>query len=120
MSQGLRVKEIRKILKLNQTEFGNQLGVSVDVVSNIEIGRVDLKQYMQNLICKTFNVNPTYLETGKGKMFKEENLLEEVKKAYSLSNDELKLIKCFLRLNKSDKEVVLRASKLFSKVFQNE
>ena len=62
MSQGLRVKEIRKILKLNQTEFGNQLGVSVDVVSNIEIGRVDLKQYMQNLICKTFNVNPTYLE----------------------------------------------------------
>lgn len=25
MSQGLRVKEIRKILKLNQTEFGNQL-----------------------------------------------------------------------------------------------
>ena len=42
MSQGLRVKEIRKILKLNQTEFGNQLGVSVDVVSNIEIGRVDL------------------------------------------------------------------------------
>ena len=122
MSQGLRVKEIRKILKLNQTEFGNQSGVSVDVVSNIEIGRVDLKQYMQNLICKTFNVNPTYLETGKGKMFKEEKetLLEEVKKAYSLSNDELKLIKCFLRLNKSDKEVVLRASKLFSKVFQNE
>lgn len=55
-------------------------------------------------------------------MFKEEKetLLEEVKKAYSLSNDELKLIKCFLRLNKSDKEVVLRASKLFSKVFQNE
>lgn len=63
---GDRIKEIRKEAKLNQTDFGKKLGVSRDVIGNLEYGRVELKEYMLKLICKTFYINEKWLLTGEG------------------------------------------------------
>jgi len=66
-----RVKAVREALKLSQREFGEKLGVSRDVISNIEYGRVQPKELLLRHICQLYGVNEHWLETGEGKMFKE-------------------------------------------------
>lgn len=64
------MKNIRLSLGLSQQEFGKQLGVSRDIIVNLEVGRV--KQPKENLInhlCEIFNVNKDWLYTGQGTMF---------------------------------------------------
>lgn len=64
-----RLQILRKKLKLSQKEFGEKLGVSRDVVSNAELGRVDMKPIFVSHLCSTFNVNESWLRTGEGEMF---------------------------------------------------
>lgn len=66
-----RIKAIRKALKLSQREFGEKLGVSRDVISNIEYNRVPPKELLLRHICELYNVNQHWLETGEGEMFNE-------------------------------------------------
>lgn len=64
-----RIKAIRKALKLSQREFGEKLGVSRDVISNIEYNRVPPKELLLRHICQLYNVNEHWLKTGEGEMF---------------------------------------------------
>ena len=64
-----RIKAIRDALNLSQREFGEKLGVSRDVISNIEYNRVPLKKLLLRHICELYNVNQHWLETGEGDMF---------------------------------------------------
>lgn len=64
-----RIKAIRKALNLSQREFGERLGVSRDVISNIEYGRVQPKELFLKHICQLYNINRKWLETGEGEMF---------------------------------------------------
>lgn len=64
-----RIKAIREALKLSQREFGEKLGVSRDVISNIEYGRVPPKKLLLQHICQLYKVNEHWLETGEGEMF---------------------------------------------------
>lgn len=66
-----RIKSIRETLKLSQREFGEKLGVSRDVISNIEYGRVLPKELLLRHICQLYNVNEHWLKTGEGEMFDE-------------------------------------------------
>ena len=70
MSFGQRIKTIRTSQKpkLTQTEFGQRLGVSKDVVANLEYDRVDPAESIIRLICQTYNVNYVWLKTGEGEM----------------------------------------------------
>ena len=63
-----RIKQLRKAQGLNQTEFGDKLGVSKDVVYNIESGRVNPTEMQIRLICRTFPVSEVWLRTGEGEM----------------------------------------------------
>lgn len=64
-----RIKAIREALKLSQREFGKKLGVSRDVISNIEYNRVPPKELLLHHICELYHVNQHWLETGEGEMF---------------------------------------------------
>lgn len=64
-----RIKAIRKSLKLSQRKFGEKLGVSRDVISNMEYGRVQPKEHFLNHICELYRVNPYWLKNGEGEMF---------------------------------------------------
>ncbi len=64
-----RIKAIRETLKLSQREFGERLGVSRDVISNIEYNRVPPKELLLRHICELYNVNQHWLKTGEGEMF---------------------------------------------------
>lgn len=69
MTQGERVKEVRKSLDLTLEKFGERLGVTKVAISNIENGNRSLTDQMQKSICREFNVSADWLLNGTGKMF---------------------------------------------------
>lgn len=81
-----RIKAVREALKLSQREFGEKLGVSRDVISNIEYNRVQPKELLIRHMCELYNINKLWLETGKGEMFidnpNETGKLEEAVKIF--------------------------------------
>ena len=64
-----RIVEIRRYLKFNQDIFAARLGLKRTALSMIESGKNILTEKNIKLICLTFNVNETWLRTGKGEMF---------------------------------------------------
>lgn len=66
-----RLKSIRKMNKLSQESFGKRIGVSRDVINNLERGRVEIKDHMVKLVCCEFGINERWLRTGDGKMLRE-------------------------------------------------
>ncbi|MDA3730394.1 helix-turn-helix transcriptional regulator [Niameybacter massiliensis] len=69
-----RIKQLRKELNLSQKAFGERVGVSRDVIKNIELQLVDAKEHFIKLICLEFGVNEDWLRTGEGEMFKTNDL----------------------------------------------
>lgn len=67
------IKALRNELGLSQTEFGAKLGVSRDVINNIENDRVPLKPALSKLICSQFGVSEAWLETGDGERYPEKD-----------------------------------------------
>ena len=54
---------------MNQTEFGNRIGVKQSAITGYETGIRKPLDAVINSICKEFNVSETWLRTGKGDMF---------------------------------------------------
>lgn len=104
-----RIKEIRKCIGLSQKEFGDKLGVSRDVVANIENNRVDPTQLVINMICREFNVNSLWLEEGKGEMFSSysEDLIESVAEAYKLNESDIELVRAYLELDEDSRRAIV-------------
>ena len=79
-----RIKLVRTSMvpKLTQTAFGEMLGVSKDVIANLELGRVEPTASVINLICMTFDISPLWLKDGEGEMKKlpadDEELVDRV------------------------------------------
>lgn len=55
-----------EILKLNQEDFGNNIGMSRSNVANIEVGRIKLTDRNIRDICDKYNVNEDWIRTGAG------------------------------------------------------
>lgn len=72
MTKNERVRELRKELGLTLEKFGVRLGVGKTAISGIETGRRGLTDQMFLSICREYNVNPGWLETGNGPMFEDE------------------------------------------------
>lgn len=75
---GERIKELRKALKLSQTEFGVNIGVGLGVVRNLESSITLPSPAQIDLIVRVFNANRTWLETGEGEMFVEMSRAEKI------------------------------------------
>ena len=80
MTQGERIKTLRKSSKINLTleKFGEKLGVGKTAISKIEKDERGLTNQMLLSICREFNVNEEWLRTGDGEMFKERPPEDEV------------------------------------------
>ena len=68
-----RITHLRKTLKLSQAAFGEGVGVSRDVIKNIDNKLVAPKPLLIQQICKVYKVDPDWLETGEGEMFLEKD-----------------------------------------------
>lgn len=83
-----RLRELRKTLNLNQTEFGNRIGVKQSTITGYETGkRIPLDSVIFS-ICREFNVNENWLRSGEGDMFLpfEDDVAEMVSQLLEVSN----------------------------------
>lgn len=79
-----RIRALREALRLSQRQFGEKLGVSRDVIGNLEYGRVEPKPLFLQHLCQLYKVNPVWLETGEGAMFEEPPETDKWMKALSI------------------------------------
>lgn len=111
MTQGERVKEIRKTLGLTLEKFGNRLGVTKVAISNIEKGNRNLTEQMTKSICREFSVDYIWLTTGDGEMFIEsdDDFLERIDQMLAGENEARKnMIKALLYAPDDDVESFCR------------
>lgn len=69
MTQGDRVKEVRKSLGFTLEKFGQYIGLKKNTMSAIETGRNALTDANMKAICREFNVSESWLRDGSGEMF---------------------------------------------------
>ena len=69
VTQGERIKSIRKTLGLTLEKFGDRIGLKKNSVSQIENDRNNLTEANARAICREFNVNEEWLKNGTGEMF---------------------------------------------------
>ena len=68
-----RIRELRKALGLNQTDFGERIGVKQTSIAGYERGARFPLDTVITSICREFNVNEEWLRNGTGEMFIEMN-----------------------------------------------
>lgn len=99
-----RIKELRKSLGLNQTEFAKKLGIAPNTISSYEGGTIVPSNSIIKSICREYGVNETWLRTGAGEMYRArsdaQELGELIRTRLLDSPDEFQvaLVKTLLRL----------------------
>ncbi len=78
LTQGERVKELRKTLNCTLDKFGGKLGVQKSAISKIEKGENNLTEQMLLSICREFDANEEWLRTGNGEMFVTLNRTQQI------------------------------------------
>ncbi len=109
MTQGERVKEIRKALGLSQRDFGSRLGISDTAVSKLEKGDRNPSEQTIKSICREFDVDYFWLTEGIGnEMFieKENDSIKLVAEEYGLTDSEADMIVKFLKLTPNEREIL--------------
>lgn len=106
MTQGERVKEIRKELDLTLEKFGEKLGVTKVAISNIEKGNRNLTDQMAKSICREYNVNYDYLMYGEGEMFDNlpQTIVDELCVQYDLNDFDKALVEMYVSLPAGSRE----------------
>lgn len=109
-----RIKELRKARKLSQTAFGEILGVSRDVINNIENGRVEPSELIIKMIINEFGINARWLVDGEGEMMqdlsRDAEIAQFVGKALSTQNDsyQKRLISALSKLSLEEWELLAK------------
>ena len=108
MTQGARVKEIRKTLNLTLEKFGEKLGVGKTAISNIEKGNRNLTEQMTKSICREYNVNYDYLIHGDGDMFDDlpQTIIDELCSQYNLSDTEKAIVEMYVSFPEDLRQVI--------------
>lgn len=105
---GERIKELRKSLKINQTKFGEKIGLAPNTIANYECGRREVTEQSIKSICREFNVSYTWLVYGKGNMFnKTDNTVKRIDTILASENETaIAVFKAFAELSEEEWTVV--------------
>ena len=89
MTQGERVREVRKNLGLTLEKFGDKIGMKKNSVSQIENGKNNVTDANIKAICREFNVDYIWLTTGEGEMFvdSDDDFTEKIDRIMAGEND---------------------------------
>lgn len=116
-----RIKSVRSALGLNQTEFGERIGVKQTTIAGYENGSRAPMDAIIASICREFGVSETWLRTGDGEMFLQSDPDDEIDRILaqiSASDDELirRIIRAYWRLDEKEKAAI---SKLIDGLCEN-
>lgn len=108
MTQGERVKEVRKSLRLTMDKFGEKLGVGKTAISKIEKDERSLTDLMAKAICREYSVSYEWLTAETGVMFTDlpQTVLDELCNQYDLDSADRALIQEYLKLNAQERNVL--------------
>lgn len=98
MTQGERVREIRKKFNLTLEKFGEKIGVGKSTISDIENNRRALTEHMTKSICREFNANYDYLMYGNGDPFSDlpQTVLDDLCRQYNLDDFDKSLVEMYI------------------------
>lgn len=118
MTQGERIREVRKALNLTLEKFGGKLGVGKTAISKLEKDENNLTEQMTKAICREFHVDYIWLTSGEGDMFldADDDFKEQIDQIMASETDARKnLFKFMLTLSEDDVEAMQR---LMRKAFE--
>lgn len=100
MTQGERIKAVRKELGLTLEKFGEKLGAKKNTMSAIETGRNSLTDQMARSICREYNVDYDYLMYGEGDMFTDlpKTIVDELCMQFNLDDFDRAVVEMYLDL----------------------
>ena len=64
-----RIRALRKALDMTQKEFAEKIGLKQNAISYMEKSGATVTEQNIKAVCSQFNVNESWLRTGAGKMF---------------------------------------------------
>jgi len=119
MTIGERIREIRKVLDINQTAFGSRIGLKQAAIGLYENEQRTVSDRCISDICREFNVNEKWLRNETGEMFIEPATfsLDEYAHSHDLKEMDINLIRGFMEL---DPNVRSALYDMFKKAFVNE
>ncbi len=102
----VRIRETRKALKKTQKDFGDKIGVSRDVMANLEYDRVEPSEIIIKSVCREYGVSYDWLKYGEGDMFAEDNeasIVAMVDELMAGENETAKAVfRAFVKMDESD------------------
>lgn len=113
-----RIKQIRKAANMTQAEFSVALGLSPTSAAGWEKKDAQIPtEPMRLLICKTFGINKSWLETGEGEMMADpiKATLNRLAETHVLTAQDIDLIQSFLLLNDKEKAMFCDIAKAIKK-----
>ena len=105
---GERIRQVRKIVGLNQTDFGKNVGLRQSSLGQIESGVRNATDRTILLICEKYGVLEEWLRTGEGEMFIESDstIISQLANEYELDSFEKIMIEGFLKLRPEERKVI--------------
>ena len=116
LTQGERIKEIRKSLNLTLEKFGEKIGVTKTAISRIEKGERGCTEQMTKAICREFGVDYIWLTTGEGEIFvdSDNDFIEKIDRIMAGESDIWKnAIKALVNASTEDIEALDRLIDLY-------
>ena len=109
-----RITQLRKALKLTQTDFGKAIGITASGVSDVESGRRAVQERHIKLIIAAYpQVSENWLRSGEGDMFLQTDAVSNIMKKYSFADIVGKLLEAYEELDPEDQEIVLQYTQDF-------
>lgn len=106
---GERIKDVRKAVKLTQTQFAEKLGTVQNTITGYETGRREPSNQVIALICREFRVNEVWLRTGEGEMFAPTptSLVDKLCEEYGLGRTAHVMLETFVTLPEEARAVIV-------------
>lgn len=122
MTQGERIREVRKALGLTLEKFGEKIGMKKNSVSQLENGKNSVTEQVVKAICREYNVDYMWLTTGDGEMFIDtgDDFIERIDRIMAGEDEARKsLFKFMLELSDEDIAALDRLMKKAIEFTQN-
>lgn len=122
MTQGERIREVRKALGLTLEKFGEKIGMKKNSVSQLENGKNSVTEHVVKAICREYNVDYMWLTAGDGEMFidTDDDFIERIDRIMAGEDEARKsLFKFMLELSDEDIAALDRLMKKAIEFTQN-
>lgn len=108
MSINQRFRQVRKHLKMQQSEFAKRLGLSQTSVSWLEQEGNTVSEQTIRLLHLDFHVSEEWLRTGEGPMFsaEDDSPLEKLCREYAVSDCERKILELYFSFEPKRRKMV--------------